>query len=316
MPDVTCIGGLVADVVGKPIDSLPQKGKLSLVDRMELHTGGNAASTGVALAKLGVKTAVIGKVGKDGFGDFIIDRMALAGVDVRSVVRDPENATSATMVMVHSDGERSFVHYFGANAALSQGDIDLDLMRASKIFHIAGAFLLPALDGEPSAQLLKTAREAGITTSFDTAWDSRGNWMRLVAPCLPYVDYFLPSYEEAKMLAGGREDLQDVAQFLIDAGAEVVGLKLGEKGVYVRSKSGEEITLPALPVTAIDALGAGDSFVAGFLTGLVRGWNIEQCARFANGVGACCVTALGATTGIVGFDETLAFLREHGQSVE
>ena len=316
MPDITCIGGLVADVVGKPIDSLPEKGKLSLVDRMELHTGGNAANTGVGLAKLGVDTAVIGKVGTDGFGDFIVDRMGLAGVDTRSIVRDLENATSATMVMVHGDGERSFVHYFGANAALCLADVDLDLVRASKIFHIAGAFLLPALDGEPSAQLLKAAREAGVITSFDTAWDSRGNWMRLIAPCLPYVDYFLPSYEEARMLAGGREDPVDVAQFLLDAGAGVVGLKLGERGVYVRSRNGDEVTLSALPVKAIDALGAGDAFVAGFLTGLVRGWNIEQCARLANGVGACCVTALGATTGILSFDETLAFLSRHGQRVE
>ena len=162
------------------------------------------------------------------------------------------------------------------------------------------------------AQLLQTAKSLGVTTALDTVWDPTGRWMELTGPSLPHVDYFLPSYSEARMLAGGLEGPEAVARFLLDAGAKVVALKLGHEGCYVRSESGESFRLPALPVNAIDALGAGDAFVAGFLTGVVRGWNLEQCARFAIGVGASCVTALGATTGIRSFDETLAFLHEFG----
>jgi len=308
VPEVTCVGILVADVVGKPIDTLPGRGRLALVDRMELHSGGCAANTGVALAKLGVRTAIIGKVGDDGFGDFLVRRFEKHGIDAGGVARDTETATSATMVLVHGDGERSFLHYLGANATLRLEDIDWERVRASKVLHIAGALVMPALDGEPTAELLRRAKAAGVTTAFDTVWDATGRWMERVAPCLPSVDYLLPSYEEARMLAGGRETPEEIAQFLLDAGAKVVGLKLGERGSYVAAQDGTSFYTPIFPVEAIDALGAGDAFVAGFLAGVVRDWDLEQCARFATAVGASCVTALGATTGIRSFEETLAFM--------
>lgn len=314
MPEVTCVGILVADVVGKPIDTLPERGRLSLVERMELHTGGNAANTGIGLAKLGVETAIVGKVGNDGFGDFIVNRFRQHGIDADGVARDATEATSATMVLVHGDGERSFIHYFGANATFALEDIEMARIRNSKIVHIAGALVMPTLDGEPTAQLLREAKSAGAITAYDTVWDARGHWMKKAAPALPYVDYMLPSYEEARMLTNGLDTPEDVAQFLIDAGVKVVGLKLGERGSYIRSADGASFTVPVLPVQAIDALGAGDSYIAGFLAGLARDWDIEQCARFATAVGACCVTALGATTGIRSFEETLAFLNSFAPS--
>lgn len=311
MPEVTCVGILVADVVGKSIDSLPDRGKLKLVDRMELHSGGCAANTGIGLAKLGVDTALVGKVGDDGFGDFLVRRFEQHGIDTRGVVKDKETATSATMVLVHADGERSFLHYLGANAVFRLDDIDMAQALNCKVLHIAGALVMPGMDGEPTAQLLKQAKQAGVITAFDTVWDATGGWMEKVGCCLPYVDYLLPSYEEARMLAGGIDDHTEIAKFLQDAGAKVVGLKMGEKGAYVCSASGDEFTVPALNVDAIDALGAGDSFVAGFLAGVVRGWDIERCARFATAVGACCVQSLGATTGILSFEETEQFLENH-----
>jgi len=310
LPEITCVGIVVADVVGKPIDRLPERGTLALVDRMELHSGGCAANTGISLAKLGVDTAIIGKVGRDGFGDFLTHRFESFGIDTRSVARDPEVATSATMVLAHSDGERSFLHYLGANATLRREDIDFECIRNSKILHIAGALVMPSLDGEPMAELLRDAQAAGVTTALDTVYDATGRWMELVRPSLPYVDYLLPSYEEARMLAGGREDPADIAAYLLDAGAKVVGLKLGERGSYVRSQSGETVQLPVYPVRVVDALGAGDAYVAGLLTGVVRGWELERSVRFATAVGACCVTALGATTGVRSFEETMAFQQE------
>lgn len=306
MADVVCLGILVADVLGKPVDEYPGRGKLVLVDQMELHTGGCAANTGVSLAKIGVDTGIIGKVGADGFGDFIVSQIERHGMDARGVVRDPDTATSATMVMVHGDGERSFIHYLGANATLVESDVNFDLMRGAKILHIAGSFLMPAIDGQPTANVLRKAQEMGITTSLDTAWDSRGRWMELLAPCLPYMDYFVPSIEEARMVTG-KHDPADVAKVLIDRGVKVVGLKMGEDGCYIRS-AGAEVRIPKFDVDAVDACGAGDAFAAGFLTGVVKGWDLEMTGRFANAVGALCVTAIGATTGIKSLEETLAFM--------
>ncbi len=305
MAEVTCVGILVADVVGKPIENLPERGRMTLVERMELHTGGCAANTGAGLAILGVKTAIVGKVGDDGFGDFIVGRLQKFGIDTIGVARDKDAATSATMVCVDSGGERSFLHYVGANATLRLEDIDVPRVLQSKIVHVAGSLVMPQFDGEPTGELLKRAQAAGVITSLDTVWDARGLWMQKIAPALPYTDYFLPSYEEAKELADGREDPDDIARFLIDKGVKVVGLKMGDRGCYIRAADGDHLSIPALKVYAIDALGAGDSFVAGFLTGLVQGWDIEDCGRFAVAVGSCCVQALGATTGIRSFNETL-----------
>jgi sugar/nucleoside kinase (ribokinase family) len=308
MLDVVCLGILVADVVGKPVDVWPGRGKLELVDRMELHSGGCASSTAIGLAKIGIRTGVIGKVGVDGFGDFMVNALERNGVDSTGVVRDDTTATSATMVMVHSDGERSFVHYLGANAALTELDVDFDFVKQSKVLHVAGSFLMPGIDGEPTARVLSRARELGVTTTLDTAWDSKGRWMSLLRPCLAHVDYFLPSIEEAKMVTG-RTQPEDIAKSLLDEGVGVVGLKMGELGCYIRSADAE-ITIPPFKVEAVDALGAGDSFVAGFLTGVVQGWDLEKTGRFANAVGALCVTALGATTGIRSLEETEKFIAE------
>lgn len=296
MADVTCLGILVADVVGKPVDTMPERGKLSLVETMELHTGGCASNTGTALAKIGIDTAIIGKVGNDGFGDFMVASLEKWGADCSGIVRDDKYGTSATMVMVHGDGERSFIHYIGANAALTEADVDFDVVAKTKILHIAGSFLMPAFDGEPTAAVLKKAKEMGVTTTLDTAWDSRGNWMKLLEPCLRYVDYAVPSIEEARMVTGKHEPA-DVAKALMDKGVGVVALKMGDQGCYIRSADAE-LSIPIFRVNAIDALGAGDAFAAGFLAGLVNGWDLERTGEFANAVGAFCVTALGATTGI------------------
>ena len=306
MADITCLGILVADLVGKPVNEYPTRGKLVLVDQLELHSGGCAASTGVALAKIGVRAGVIGKVGNDGLGDFMVGVLERHGIDTRGVIRDPKAGTSGTMVMVHSDGERSFIHYIGANASLTESDIDYELFGGTRILHVAGSFLMPGIDGEPTARVLEKAQAMGITTTLDTAWDSRGRWMSLLKPCLPYIDYAVPSIEEARMVTGKHEPA-DVAKVLMDHGVKTVGLKMGEDGCYIRSADAE-LRIPKYNVEAVDALGAGDCFAAGFLTGILHGWDLEKTGRFANAVGACCVMALGATTGVKSLEETLAFM--------
>ena len=307
MPDVTCLGILVADLVGKPVDEYPARGKLTLVDQLELHSGGCAANAGVALAKIGISTGIIGKVGRDGLGDFMIGVLQKYGISTANVVRDPNVGTSGTMVMVHSDGERSFIHYLGANAALTEEDVDFKQLEGTRILHVAGSFLMPAIDGEPTARVLKKAQDMGIITTLDTAWDSKGRWMSVLKPCLPYIDYAVPSIEEARMVTG-KHDPADVAKVLMDNGVKVIALKMGVDGCYIRSAD-VELKIPKYNVEAVDALGAGDCFAAGFLTGLVKGWDLESTGRFANAVGASCVMALGATTGVKSLDETLDFMR-------
>ncbi len=222
-----CLGNLVADLVGRPIDSLPAKGTQGLVERMELHTGGCAANTGVALTKLGARTAVAGKVGRDGLGEFVVNRLRDSGCDIGGISRDELVPTSSTMVLVHSDGERSFLHCFGANATLNLDDINLERLFKTSILHIAGALTLNALDSEPTAKILKEAKSRGIVTSLDVVWDAQGEWLPKIECCLPFVDYFLPNLSEAKMLAVGCEDADSAGRFFLEKGVGTVCIKMG-----------------------------------------------------------------------------------------
>jgi sugar/nucleoside kinase (ribokinase family) len=302
MSRIVCLGQFTADVVVTTVDSLPEKGKAILVDNISLHNGGCACNTAVALGKLGIDTGVIGKVGRDALGDFLIKVMGDAGLDTAGMVRDPSVTTSSTAVLVHSDGERSFLHYRGGNAVFGEDDMDYDIIEKAEILHVAAALLVGGLDGEPMKRVLARAQDLGVKTCLDTAWDAEGRW-DLIHPSLGHLDYFVPSFEEAQMIAG-RKDPPEIAEALLKRGIETVIIKLGAEGCYARSAN-QELSVPGFKVDrVVDTLGAGDSFVAGFLTGISMGWDLEKSCRLANATGACCVSAPGAS-GIKSLEETL-----------
>ncbi len=305
--DVLCLGIFVADVLAKPIEKVPERGRLELFDEMELHSGGCANNTAIGLAKLGISSGAMGKIGDDGFGDFILRNLNENGVDTRGMTRAADANTSFTFVMIAPDGERSFLHYIGANATLRDEDINFDLIKECKILHVAGSFLLPGFDGIPTARVLMRAKELGVTTSLDTAWDSKGNWLKLLEPCLSHLDIFLPSIEEAKMITSLAEP-KEIADVLLDYGIKIVGLKMGVEGSYVRTQDAE-LFFPAYKVDTVDATGAGDAFVAGFLAGHIMGWDLEKTTKLANATGAACVTAIGCTAGIKSLDETMKIVK-------
>lgn len=304
---IICLGIMVADVVGRPLRVIPDPGRLVLVDEMSLHTGGCAVNSATALARLGMRVEVIGKVGSDAFGDFILSALKERGIGTIGVKRDPRVGTSATMVMVEPDGERRFVHYIGANAQLTLGDIDMSMVKGASILHVAGSLVLPGIDGQPTAELLQCARAAGVTTFMDTVWDDKGRWMELLHPCLPFIDYFVPSLPEAQAITGLDAPV-DVAHALLDQGVSTVALKMGAYGCVVVNNVGDILSLPAFQVEVVDATGAGDAFAAGFIAGVYQDWPLEKTARFANSVGALCVTGLGATGGVSTLDQTLEFM--------
>jgi sugar/nucleoside kinase (ribokinase family) len=311
MADIVCVGILVADVLGKPVDSLPEKGKLCLVEKMSLQIGGCAANFVIDLARLGLKSNIIGKIGDDNFGRFILDTLNSEKVDLTGLKLDPDVSTSASMVMISGDGERSILHSFGANAKFGFDDINLDVVRKSKILLIAGTFLMPDFDGDGTLKLLKFASENKIICCMDTAWDSKGQWIRKIELSLPYLDWFMPSYDEAREMSG-KTDPEEEAHFFVSKGVKNVIIKLGDKGCFVKPVNEEGYFVPSFnKVKVVDTSGAGDSFCAGFIAGLYNGWDIRVCAKFANAVGAHCIMEIGTTTGIKSVAETLAFIRNY-----
>jgi len=307
--DVLSLGIYVVDVLGRPIDEFPEKGKLVLFDELEIHTGGCANNTAIALTRLGLSAGAMGKVGTDAFGDLILQKLMDNGVDTVGMQQDPGSSTSFTFVAVASDGERTFYHYIGANGELCEADLDWEVIKSAKILHIAGALVMPRFDGAPMANVLQKAKTVGITTSLDTAYDATGKWMETLEPCLPYVDMFMPSIIEAQHLTG-LSDAREIAQFLRrNYGIHTIAIKMGEDGSYVSTPEREHFA-SAYPVTAVDATGAGDAYVAGFLAGTLMGWDLKATAELASATGAACVTAIGTTAGIQNLEETLKICKE------
>ena len=312
MADVVCLGILVADIIAKSVKDVPERGELGIVEKIELHTGGCASNTGAALRKLGIDTALIGKVGDDGFGDYVVGEMSKRGLNVKGIKRDKETNTSCSLALVEDDGERRFIHCYGADGTFAENDVDWDIVRDCKILHIAGSLLMPTFDGDQTANVLKKARNMGITTSLDTAWDAKGKWLETIEPSLKYIDIFLPSIEEARMITG-LDSEEEIADFFLKYGMKIVGLKMGSKGCFIKSSKGEIVKFPVFNINAVDATGAGDAFVAGFLMGVLNGWDMKKTAEFACAVGACCAQKIGARTGIRSFDETIKFIEEQKQ---
>lgn len=311
MYDVTCVGILVADAIARTVNNLPDKGKLDLVDKIELYTGGCAASSAIDMAKLGLNVAIIGKIGNDGFGKFMAASLKDEKVNIDGLNIDDNVSTSSSVVTVDSNGERSFLHCLGANAEFTNNDINIDIIKNSKIVFIAGTMLMPKFDGEECADFLKKAKELGCYTVLDTAWDSKGRWMNILKPCMKYIDLFIPSIEEAIMLSG-KEQPEEIADLFLSMGVKTAVIKLGKKGCFIKDSSGVKYLLPTYTkIKAVDTTGAGDSFVAGFLTGITKGLSLLECGKLANAVGTHCVMAAGASTGIKSYDETVTFMKNN-----
>jgi sugar/nucleoside kinase (ribokinase family) len=309
MPEVVCLGIVVADVWARPVDEWPERGRLAVVAETGISLGGCASNTAVGLARMGVPVAVMGCIGEDGFGDLVLDLLRQDAVDVSGLYRTSVAGTSTTLILIDSQGERTYIHCFGADGHLDPARLDMELIRSSRLLHLAGVLLMPGFDGEPQAQVLAAAQAAGVTTCVDTAWDDTGRWMTAVGPLLPHTDLFLPSLPEAQKLTG-LERPEEVAQALLDAGAGLVGLKMGPEGCYVRTAN-EELRSPAYPVKVVDGSGSGDAFVAGFLYGHLQGWDLERTAKFANALGGLATTAPGTTAGIRDYAQVIGLLEEH-----
>jgi len=306
--DVISVGVVCADVMVRPVESLPKCGSLALVPRLELHLGGLAGVTAAVLCRLGAKAAFMGRLGQDGFGDYVLSALESHGVDVSRVRRTAECGTSATVVLISEDGERTFLHHLGANVLTSESDVDFDLVAQAKVLHWGGASITPGLDGEPIGRVFQKARAMGVKTSMDTCFDGKGLWFPHIQHALPHLDIAMSSIEEARHYTG-KETPEEIADFYRSFGVETVLVKMGAEGLYV--KSGKEAHhVPAHNVPVVDTTGAGDAACGGFLYGVIHGWDLLRCGRLANAAGALTVQVMGGSEGVRSLQETLAFMEK------
>jgi sugar/nucleoside kinase (ribokinase family) len=314
MFDIICVGILVSDVIIKPVDTLPGKGLLGLVDSIRLFSGGNAMTAAVITSKLGLSSVIAGKIGNDAFGEFIKGVLKSNNVNCAGLVVDEKIQTAASVVLSNSDGERTFLHCPGTNNTFSIDNICWDLIEKSKLIFFTGTFVMETFDGEQTRIFLQKCKEKGKTTALDLCWDAKGRWSELLFPALQYVDFFLPSFDEARELTGSY-DLDLITDTFIRSGAKTIIIKLGKDGCFLReNKNTKGYIIPACKnITPIDTTGAGDNFCSGFLTAYTKGMSLHDCACFANAAGALSVMAQGATTGITCYDSVLKLMQENYQ---
>lgn len=309
---IVSIGIHIVDILGRPVTHIPPGQNVDLLEEIRITVAGTVAGTSVDLAKLGAKVVAVGAVGTDELGNFLVNTMNSYGIETQNLVRKEGIQTSATMLPIRPTGERPALHVPGANGELTLDDINWDAIKSAQYLHMGGTSLMPKFDGSPTVELLKFASEHGVITSFDLVAVERPDLLDLIEPCLPYIDYFMPSLEEAEMMLrlGGHsyQSRQDVINFFLDRGAKHTILKMGEEGSSIASKEFGEIRLPAFTVSVVDTTGCGDAYCAGFLVGLANGWSLEEAGRLGTAASGLVATGLGSDAGIVDWTQTLAFM--------
>ena len=310
--DVVTVGVVCADVMVRPVDTIPARGTLGLVPMLGMHLGGLAGVTALVCSRLGGKSAFVGRLGRDSFGDFLLAKLNENGVNTDGVSRVDTCNSSATVVLISDDGERTFLHHMGTNAETTDSDIDFSVVKQSKVLHWGGPAITPKLDGAPMGRVFEKARALGVKTSMDTCYDGKGVWLPLIEPSLPHLDIVFSSYEEARNYTG-REEVESIADFYLSYGVETAVIKLGAEGIFVKGQ-GTSFRLPAHRViSVVDTTGAGDAACGAFLYGYTHGWDLERCGRLANAVGGLTVQRMGGSEAVESLEQTVAFMETlHG----
>ena len=332
-------------------------GRMVQVGAATISTGGAVSNTGLALHRLGARVCLVGKIGDDVFGRAVRRIVASFDPDLpHDLVVEETAHTSYTVILNPPGVDRMFLHCPGANDTFGAGDVPYDRVSRARLFHFGYPPTLKPMFEDGGVQLAQMFRRvkaldrtAPVTTSLDMTFPDPASpagladWRSILRRTLPYVDLILPSLEEILFMlhreryerlcreAGGTaigplitpQLLSEVGQDLLDLGARVVVLKLGERGLYVRTADraameqmgragpvdpdawvGKEVWAPCFRVQVAGTTGAGDATVAGFLAALLRGMSLQETVTAALAVGACNVEAVDALGGLRSWEET------------
>lgn len=255
-----------------------------------------------AAARLGADSRLVGRVGRDAFGELCRRRLEDDGVDTRYLTVSEERSTGIAFVAYRGDGSREFLFHLrhSASAEIGPESIDDRVFDGVSWIHLNGSTLSISPEVQAAGlALLAGARSRGITVSFDPNLrpellaSQRPEWLDAL---LSHSDVILPSGAESEALSG-RPDPAAAARHLLERGASAVVHKLGERGSTLYTREGAQ-HLPGIGVDEIDPTGAGDAFAAAFATRRVEGADLLDSLAFANVVGALATTRFGPMEGL------------------
>ena len=301
--DVSVVGLYCIDILGRPVRRIPDGGNADFIDEIRMTVAGTAGGTIVDCAKLGLKALAVGAVGEDEKGLFVRSTLESFGIDTSAMQRYKGVHTAASILAVRPNGERPCLHVRGSSDALLITEAEYPRVLDARFVHMGGNGLLGKMDGEPTRALLAAAKAAERITTFDLIF-AQAELMAKIKPAMEYVDYFVPSIEEASALCG-HEKPEDAAKYFHDLGVGTCVLTMGGDGAFV-STGDTSFVLPAHDIKVVDTTGCGDAFTGGLIAALSHGWDIERAARFAGACGALVAGGLGSDAGIVDFASTEA----------
>ncbi|MGH9494740.1 MAG: carbohydrate kinase family protein [Candidatus Sulfotelmatobacter sp.] len=305
--DVTIAGELNLDLIlyGLPEQLLPERELLA--NRMMLTLGSSSAIVAHNLAVLGSRVGFQSRIGDDSLGLIALERLRQSKVDLSKVRVVPGAITTGLTVILHHEAWRNILTYAGTIAELTWDDLDLDYLANSRHFHLSSYYLQRAMRPRV-AELFQHMKSKGLTVSLDTNDDPDDLWEGGLSEVLRHVDVFLPNEREA-CKAAGTEDLEEAIGKLSRL-VPLVVVKLGRKGALAQ-RGAERVASPPKQVVAVDTIGAGDSFDAGFLHQYVRGADLATCLASGNLAGALSTTRPGGTEAFRDAAHREEFIREH-----
>ncbi len=309
-PRVTTLGEAL--IVMDPLS----KGPLRHVARFEKNVGGAEFNVAVGLSRLGHAAGWAGRLGDDEFGAEVLAFARGEDVDVSRATLDPDAPTGLYFKEWRALGQLR-VNYYRAGSAASRmrfDELDVDYLLSGEILHLTGITAsLSESCHDLISNLISAANERDVTVSFDL--NVRHGLLKgrdpreVLGPLAARADLLFLSEEEAKLLFGG-DDAGRVEEARGDIRAATVVVH-GAEGAFAVEEGGVS-EMPAYPVDVVDTVGAGDAFVAGFLSGRLRGWSAGECLDLANACGACAVTVPGDLNGLPTEEEALALRRGLG----
>ena len=301
--DVSVVGLYILDILGRPVEKIPDGGNVDFIDEIRLTVAGTAGGTVVDLAKLGLSCQAVGAVGSDEKADFVLGHMGKAGIDCRLMRQVEGVETSATILNVRANGERPALHARGASDHFDVPDDILADVLDCRFLHLGGTGLLAKMDGEPSRALLQAAQEAGCVTTWDLVGAGPDTW-KFVEPLLPHIDYFVPSIEEAEILSGVTGVEENIA-FFQSRGVKCVVLTMGADGSMIADGDGR-VHVPVYDIEVVDTTGCGDAYTAGFIAGLADERSLLECGHLGTASASLVASGLGSDAGIVDRAQTEA----------
>jgi sugar/nucleoside kinase (ribokinase family) len=292
MKRILVIGEINVDLVFKNCQALPSPGREVLAEDFIMAPGSSSMICAMGLARLGNSVAFHGKLGADSWGDYCLDALHAAGIDIASVRPDAALRTGAT-VSLSTPQDRALVTFPGAIDALRADEVSDALLASADHLHVSSYYLQRALRPD-CRKLLARARSAGLSTSLDPGFDPQQAWAPDLLDTLTEVDLFLPNELELAAITGHDDVLAGLRS--LDNGHTQTVVKRGQLGCAAL-EHGHLLQVPAFAVDPIDSTGAGDSFDAGFLHAWLRGLPLFDCLRSGSACGSLSTRSIGGTAG-------------------